>query len=243
MAAPPVGDRTVTFARKAPTGRLPSQVTWSHELEPMMSATPAVPERKRPRMATEDRQAQVVAKAAELFHLHGYSQTSMEDIADAVGVAKPTLYHHFRSKDVILVEIHQEVSRVLRKRHGARVDAGVGPTGLLFGIISDLLELTETHPAHQHVWIEHERELPDGFKQERRGQIEEYRGIVEEQIRRCIDEGSLRPVDVRLTAMQIMGMSTWAYRWLRAEGYHAHDVALIFWDNLRIGIGTPGSGS
>lgn len=206
-----------------------------------MAAEQVPTPRRRPRMATTDRQAQVIAKAAELFHEHGYAQTSMEDIADAVGVAKPTLYHHFRSKDEILVEIHQEISRVLRERHGARVEAGVGPSGLLFGIISDLLELTESHPAHQHVWIEHERELPDEAKSARQSSVEEYREILEEQIRRCIAEGSLRPVDVRLTAMQIMGMATWAYRWRRQHGYRAHDVALIFWDNIRMGIGKPGS--
>lgn len=204
--------------------------------------TEAPPARKRQRMATRERRAQVVAQAAELFHQRGYAQTSMDDIAAAVGVAKPTLYHHFGSKDDILVEIHQEVSAILRERHLARSASDVGPSRLLFGLMCDLLELTETHPAHQHVWIEHERELPEEAKAQRRARIVEYREIVEEQIQRSIDEGILRPVNVRLTAMQIIGMSSWAYRWLRVQGeYRAHDVALIFWDNLFMGIAKPGA--
>ncbi|MEA4944790.1 MAG: TetR/AcrR family transcriptional regulator [Propionicimonas sp.] len=40
--------------------------------------------------------------AAELFNTNGLSATSLQMIADRLGVTKPALYHHFRSRDDIV---------------------------------------------------------------------------------------------------------------------------------------------
>lgn len=58
------------------------------------------------------RRAQIVADATRLFALDGYGDTSLRDIADAVGVSKSTLLHHYSSKEVLL-------SAVLAERDGA----------------------------------------------------------------------------------------------------------------------------
>ncbi|MDP3950430.1 TetR/AcrR family transcriptional regulator [Microbacterium sp.] len=43
--------------------------------------------------------------AARLFEESGYSATTMTDIANAVGVLPGSLYHHFKSKEALAVEI------------------------------------------------------------------------------------------------------------------------------------------
>jgi len=48
---------------------------------------------------------QILARAAELFARQGYSATSMNQVAEACGVSKPSLYHYVRDKDQLLVEI------------------------------------------------------------------------------------------------------------------------------------------
>jgi AcrR family transcriptional regulator len=58
------------------------------------------------------RRTQIVADAMRLFARDGYGDTSLRDIADAVGVSKSTLLHHYPSKDVLL-------SAVLAERDGA----------------------------------------------------------------------------------------------------------------------------
>ena len=37
----------------------------------------------------------ILARAAELFARHGYTATTMNQVAEACGVAKPTLYNRF----------------------------------------------------------------------------------------------------------------------------------------------------
>ena len=66
-----------------------------------------------PLSAADRRRRDILAKSAVLFDEFGYRETSMNDIADAVGVRKPTLYHYFDTKDEILFWIHEEFINTL----------------------------------------------------------------------------------------------------------------------------------
>lgn len=50
-----------------------------------------------------DRRAEILRIATELFLEKGYSGTSMSALARAVGIQKPSLYHHFPSKEALFV--------------------------------------------------------------------------------------------------------------------------------------------
>ena len=54
--------------------------------------------------ATGVRRSQILEVAATMLADHGL-RTSMREIADATGLLKRSLYHHFDSKDAILVEL------------------------------------------------------------------------------------------------------------------------------------------
>lgn len=47
---------------------------------------------------------EILKKAIELFKQKGYHKTSMANIADACGLIKGSIYHHFKSKDEIGLE-------------------------------------------------------------------------------------------------------------------------------------------
>jgi AcrR family transcriptional regulator len=47
----------------------------------------------------------ILRTAAHLIRLRGYEQTSLSDIADELKIAKPTVYHYFRSKGEIVREL------------------------------------------------------------------------------------------------------------------------------------------
>lgn len=56
---------------------------------------------------------QLLTKASEQFRCYGYAGTSMKAIADALGINKASLYHHFPSKEaLILAVLDAEQARV-----------------------------------------------------------------------------------------------------------------------------------
>ena len=62
----------------------------------------------------EDQRELILQRTAELFALRGYSGTSMNEVAQACGMSKPTIYHYFRDKYSLLLEISDgHVSRLL----------------------------------------------------------------------------------------------------------------------------------
>jgi AcrR family transcriptional regulator len=51
------------------------------------------------RTEAPDMREAIVAAAMHLFAAHGYEGTAVQDVADAVGVTKPAVLHHFPSKE------------------------------------------------------------------------------------------------------------------------------------------------
>ncbi|MEH0527805.1 TetR/AcrR family transcriptional regulator [Streptomyces stelliscabiei] len=54
---------------------------------------------------TNSTRRRILAEAASLFRRHGYRGTSTRQIAEAVGVKQPSLFHHFPNKQAILEEL------------------------------------------------------------------------------------------------------------------------------------------
>jgi TetR/AcrR family transcriptional regulator, cholesterol catabolism regulator len=186
-----------------------------------------------------NRQQQIVDQAATLFDSRGYHATTMEDIASAVGLAKPTLYHYYKSKDDILYAIHEEFIDLLLAEHAQRAtNTSLSVDNLLLGIIGDILDLMRTHRGHVRVFFEHHRELPTKQQETIRRKRDEYFSIVEKLIQRGIDEGSYE-TDYKLCTLHLFGMCNWAYQWYNSDSrLTPREIAKSFWLMLRDGIAT-----
>jgi AcrR family transcriptional regulator len=189
--------------------------------------------------AADVRRKEIADAAAHLFDTGGYFTASMGDIASAVGIAKPTLYHYFRGKDEILLHIHHEFIGLLLSRHEARASRGSPAVTELLGLMTDMLDLMQTHPGHVRAFFEHHRELPPERRQEVRAKRDAYMHVVESTIRRGIDQGDVREVNVPIAALAVFGMCNWAYQWFRPQGsLSTGEIAEMFWDFITNGL-TP----
>jgi len=57
----------------------------------------------------------ILDAARELFLKHGYAATSTRDIAKAIGITQPALYHHFKDKEVIFLAVITTVGDEVRQ--------------------------------------------------------------------------------------------------------------------------------
>lgn len=71
--------------------------------------------RNRQHVPREERKAEVLAVATELFLSHGYAGTTMAAISSAAGVAPAAVYWYFRSKDDVFAAVMDRMlSREIR---------------------------------------------------------------------------------------------------------------------------------
>jgi AcrR family transcriptional regulator len=188
----------------------------------------------------DSRRKQVVASAAELFDRAGYHTTNMAELARAVGLEKPTLYHYFSGKDEILFWIHEEfIDLLIAKAESRASDTELSARDELQGMMRDVLELMETHRGHVRVFFEHQRELAEERQETIRVKRDAYEERVRGVVERGIAAGEFRDIDHRLVTLAIFGMCNWAYQWYRSGGiYSTNELADFFHDLLLNGI-TP----
>jgi AcrR family transcriptional regulator len=62
----------------------------------------------RQRMAPEERRGAILEAALSVFADLGYTQATLNDVADRVGVTKGCLYHYFESKERLLLDLIQD---------------------------------------------------------------------------------------------------------------------------------------
>ena len=66
---------------------------------------PRIPPRPAPEEAGADARERIIRTAYELFTRHGLTAVGVDRIVAEAGVAKTTLYRHFRSKDDLIAEV------------------------------------------------------------------------------------------------------------------------------------------
>lgn len=198
----------------------------------------------RGRAATYDDQREAILQhAAALFARSGYPATSMNQVAEACGLSKATLYHYYRDKDAMLVAIAE--GHVLRLK--ALVDAvraeQLPPEQRLRTLIRRIVEeYADAQHAHR-VLTEDVRFLPPD---DRRRVLDTERDVVA-GFAQAVAE--LRPalagarLDKPLT-MLLFGMVNWMFTWMRTDGPLDYDrMASIVADLFVGGIGAVQPGA
>lgn len=173
----------------------------------------------------EGRRQVLVNEAARLFGSKGYHNTSMRDIAAAVGILPGSLYHHFPSKEALFVEVYaQGVSQIGQAvndavaRHTepwARLEAACA-AHLQTLLIKDSFAAAVIQPL-LHLSI---ADLP------MRAELVELRDRYEDVFERLVAALPLRPgADRRAFRLGLLGAMNWSLAWYRPGGDSPATVA------------------
>lgn len=160
----------------------------------------------------------IIDVAARLFYERGYQNTTMQDLADALGIAKPTLYTHATSKLEILGRIFD---RVLLEAQQVLDEAAqhADPLASLRAVIVGQTRISVAYRAYYGVFHGDQRELSTPLRRKYRTWSRQYVETLRGVISRGQGSGVFRAdVDALVTAYSVIGMTNWAARWVRPKG-------------------------
>ena len=162
---------------------------------------------------------EIVDAAARLFSQQGYAATSIQDIADSVGILKGSLYHYIHTKEDLL-------DAVIREAHLRTAALGIEALGMEGDALAKLSFVVERHlmeaagnQAKVRVFYQESKFLPP----ERLAGILATRDSYEHSIRQIIAggqvEGTIGPhLDPVLTAIAILSVLNSVQQWFRPDG-------------------------
>jgi len=170
----------------------------------------------RVRAKHERRRAEILRAALRSFRERGYHATTLEAIAEQLGVRKTALYHYFPDKQGILLACHRESIAELER------------------IAAEARRLRGTAAQLRHVILEHVRVMTDALggsplafevgalDSARQAEIIAARDRYERELRDIIEHGmragTFRPGSAKVAAFTILGALNGIARWYRPEG-------------------------
>lgn len=165
-----------------------------------------------------ERLAEIYRTAAEIILRKGYDATSVNDIANALGMTKAGLYHYIHGKKELLFdimsygmeELDKEVVtparniqdaaarlRFMLASHAELVTRGQGAVTILVD------EITALTPAQNRKITRHKRA---------------YFNFLRATLDELKSEGKLIDVDTTAATFTLLGMVLWPSRWFRQDG-------------------------
>lgn len=162
---------------------------------------------------------EILRAALQLFVQKGYTNTSMDDVAEAVGLTKGGLYHHIEKKEDLLRQIHDQLLDAYMIRVPSAIDGLEDPIEKLAAWVRAHTMIVMDYVLHIKVFFTEIDQLSEETLKrmvERRDKVQK---ILEEILASGIAAGKIRPeIDPNISSFLILGMINWIYVWYRPRG-------------------------
>ena len=150
------------------------------------------------------RKLDILKVAARLFAERGYERTTLDMIADELGLSKPSLYYYVKSKEDILVGIFQEIFQRILQRVQTDVSADLEPQVRLHHLIIAYVTHACIYPEGRILFL-YESYLLSICNPELLDLRDRYQQQVEDVICEGIKQGIFRVSDAKLATLALVG--------------------------------------
>jgi AcrR family transcriptional regulator len=167
-------------------------------------------ERQRDR---ELKREAVIRAAAHAFNKKGYHNTSLDDIAAALEVTKPTVYYYVSNKEQLLFECF--VAGIERIRGAFQARAHEAPAReRLNDVLRNYAEAMASDFGWCMVRVE-EQDLSPAMSAHIKTMKSEIDQGIRKLIREGVQDGSIHACDPKMTAFALAGSLNWIAHWYR----------------------------
>jgi len=191
-----------------------------------------------------DKRAQVLDAAVRIFSERGYRGTSMWDLAKAVQLSKPALYHYVTSKEALLVELYEGVTVEGVKSARRMLSLDLPPIDAIRDLLVERIVYTCENRRLLQIFFEEEAEIPAELMRTMRQQRRAYEDSLIELLNRGVTDGSIKfDSTPRIVVNALLGAAHWTYKWFDPEGAKsAQQLAEELADVLLLGLKTRRKG-
>lgn len=154
----------------------------------------------------EKRINDITAAAMDVFLKKGYEGTTMEKIAQEAGISKGGLYHHFQSKDMILMAVNQKISKEIENIMLKEAQCPTIKEGLMH-YIENYLRFWMEHPSEtSFLFLSVAKILdnPELLKYYQEFTVD-YMKYFEEAFALGVQNGEFKPHNVKTSSITLVG--------------------------------------
>jgi AcrR family transcriptional regulator len=183
------------------------------------------------------RRFELCMTAARTFVEKGFNATSVNDIAAALGVTKPGLYHYISSKEALFFEIVSLGMDWLDEDVIKPVQGIADPEERLREILQRHAKLTACNEGWITILLDEMHALPAPQRRKIEQRKRAYLDLVKGTLVQLEAAGRLRDIDPTVASFAVLGMIVWLPRWVRPNGrlspeQVASEVAQLALDGL-----------
>jgi TetR/AcrR family transcriptional regulator, cholesterol catabolism regulator len=169
--------------------------------------------------APSPRRAEMGRAAARLFSERGYHGTSMQHLADALGLQRGSLYAHIGSKQELLFGVVDEGADRFLQRGQEALDLPGSPSAKLRKLLVGHIETATEHLDSATVFLNEWRYLPSDLRESIQRKRDRYEDMVRAIIAEGMSCGDFRSdTDVGFAARLVLSAGNWTYTWYRPGG-------------------------
>lgn len=165
--------------------------------------------------------------AVRLFAEQGFAATSLRQVADAVGISRPTLYYYFSSKDEFLQRLVGEVTTAGAETMAEIAAQGSDPWERIRLSVSALLRRRVQDPLKFRALDRCEGDLGESLAEAHRLAKRTVLHLLTEMLSAGQSAGMIRAVDPRMAAFGIIGMCNWVAWWHGSDDGEGDDGEAI----------------
>jgi TetR/AcrR family transcriptional regulator, cholesterol catabolism regulator len=160
----------------------------------------------------------ILQSAAQVFRQKGFHGASMADIAEAVSLQKASLYHHFGSKQEILLELLDRALEMVTA-HMAEVMQGDVSTEekLRLAMRAYLKTLSEQADLVSVLLLEFRSLDPELYTRHIPNR-DRFEQMWRDLIQQGVADGTFACENIPLTARGLFGLMNWTITWYRQDG-------------------------